>query len=293
MKTICLQESSHIQFQIRQIGAGGNGGYFFRNLLQLISSYQANDSKTKDRFDVLIADGDLVEKKNLKNQLFSEEDISDKKVIALSDRYGGHYDVETKRVTEYITTTDMLRRLFPTVTNGRQVIPVLVGMIDNDRTRQLFDEFFFSEEVTDLVWIDLGIEGMTTFDDPNQEQLKIMNESGFGGQCVIGLKWKGSVILPPVTRVYPNILDNDRTSFPGQSCGELLPENPQRIMTNQFAAQVASMVMNNLFHTKSIYANVINFNAQFGQMKATFLSADQVGEFEKARGLVTAGGEKE
>ena len=83
-------------------------------------------------------------------------------------------------------------------------------------------------------------------------------------------KWGGQEILLPTTRVYPNILENDHTAFPGQSCGELLPNNPQRITTNQFAAQVASMVMNNLLHTKSISLSVINFNAQFGQMKPTF-----------------------
>lgn len=290
MKTICLQEKQYVHFLIRQIGAGGNGGYFFRNLLQLVSSYKAMNSSYRDEalFDVLIADGDEVEKKNLRNQLFSEDDVSERKVIALADRYGGHYDVDTKRLAEYVTSLDMLQRLFPKPDNGRQIIPVLVGMVDNDRSRQLFDEFFHSEEVSDLVWIDSGIEGMKLFDRPNLEEKKIMNESGFGGQCVISLKWRGEVILPPVTRVYPNILENDHTAFPGQSCGELLPENPQRIMTNQFAAQVASIVMNNLFHTKSIYASVINFNAQFGQMKPTFLTSEQVSDFERAKRKGTA-----
>ncbi|MCY9665762.1 thiamine biosynthesis protein ThiF [Paenibacillus alginolyticus] len=292
MKTICLQENQYIHFLIRQIGAGGNGGYFFRNLLQLVSSYKAlNSSYRNDAlFDVLIADGDEVEKKNLRNQLFSDDDVTEKlkKVVALADRYGGHYNVDAKRVTEYVTSLDMLHRLFPSPDNGRQIIPILVGMVDNDRSRQLFDEFFFSDEVSDLVWIDLGIEGMTQFERPNSEEKKIINASGWGGQCVIGLKWHGDVILPPVTRVYPNILENDHTAFPGQSCGEMLPENPQRIMSNQIAAQVASMVMNNLFHTKSLYASVINFNAQLGQMKPTFLTSDQVNDFERAKRKVTA-----
>lgn len=288
MKSICLQEEQYVHFVIRQIGAGGNGGYFFRNLLQLVSSYKATNTSYREEalFDILIADGDEVEKKNLRNQLFSEDDVSEKKAIALADRYGGHYDVETKRLTEYITSLDMLQRLFPKLDNGRQIIPVLVGMVDNDRSRQLFDEFFHSDEVSDLVWIDLGIEGMTLFDHPNSEEKKILNESGFGGQCVIGLKWGGEVILPPVTKVYPNILENDHTAFPGQSCGELLPENPQRIMTNQFAAQVASIVMNNLFHTKSIYASMINFNAQLGQMKPTFLTSEQVLDYQKVKSKV-------
>ena len=223
----------------------------------------------------------------MRNQLFSEEDVSEKKPVALADRYGGHYDVDVKRVTEYVTSLEMLHRLFRKPDNGRQIIPILIGMVDNDRTRQLFDEYFYSDEVSDLIWIDLGIEGMTEFERPNAEQKKIMNESGFGGQCVIGLKWGGQEILLPTTRVYPNILENDHTAFPGQSCGELLPNNPQRITTNQFAAQVASMVMNNLLHTKSIYASVINFNAQFGQMKPTFLTTEQFNNFENAKKKVT------
>lgn len=286
MKTICLQEKKYVHFLIRQIGAGGNGGYFFRNLLQLIASYKSmsrNSYREEALFDVLLADGDEVESKNLRNQLFCEDDISEKKVIALSDRYGGHYEVETKRVPEYITSLEMIGRLFPKLDNGRQIIPILVGMVDNDRTRQLFDEYFHSEEVSDLVWIDLGIEGMAAFERPNEEQKRIISESGWGGQCIIGLKWNGEVILPPVTRVYSNILENDHTAFPGESCGAILSDNPQRIMTNQMAAQVATMVMNNLFYMKSIYASAINFNAQLGQMKPTFITAEQLKSFSNSR----------
>lgn len=62
-------------------------------------------------FDVLISDGDEVEKKNLRNQLFTDDDATEKlkKVVALADRYGGHYNVDAKRVTEYVTSQDMLR----------------------------------------------------------------------------------------------------------------------------------------------------------------------------------------
>ncbi|MGF7036085.1 hypothetical protein J2T17_007136 [Paenibacillus mucilaginosus] len=281
MKKLLLQEKKYVYFQVRLIGCGGNGGYLFRNLLQMISTYGTDEGN--QMYDVLLADGDVVEKGNLKNQLYDHDDVGLHKAISLIERYSAHYGVPVKRVTEYITSTDMLRRMFPPVDNGRQVIPVLIGAVDNDRSRQLMDDYFYSDEVHDLIWIDLGIEAMTVFENPTAEQKRIMEESGFGGQCVVGVKWKGSVVLEPVTRVYTNILENDLTAFPGESCGELLPNYPQRLTTNQTAAQVGTMVLNNLFHTKIVYTHVTNFNTQFAQMKSTYLTDEQVKRFENAK----------
>ena len=73
MKTICLQEKSYVHFLIRQVGTGGNGGYFFRNLLQLISSYKAatkSGYREEVLYDVLIADGDIVVEKEFEKPTF-------------------------------------------------------------------------------------------------------------------------------------------------------------------------------------------------------------------------------
>lgn len=279
MRTIQLQTTKHLTFHIRMMGTGGNGSYFFRNLLQMIRGYIDSDNST--RFNVGIADGDKVEEKNLRNQLFTDEDVYEHKTSALIDRYANHYDVDVRDYPHYVTSIEQLQELFniPEDSSNRKTIPVLIGMVDNDRTRQLFHEYFYRNDVSDLIWIDLGIEDTDIIAIPSQEEQKRLQTIGFSGQCVIGLKWKGEIVLPPVTDVYENILLAEDV-FPGMSCGDILPSNPQRMITNQTAAHIASMIVNTLFFTKSIMVSEINFNAQLGHIKPTYITKEQYEHFE-------------
>jgi hypothetical protein len=113
--------------------------------------------------------------------------------------------------------------------------------------------------VDTLLWLDAGVKGVDitkTSDD------KTVRESGFTGQIVLGFKYRGKVILEPVTSVFPDMLEDASSSFPDESCGELIINNPQRSATNRMAAMLSNNVMNNLFHSQRIYNHIINFNAQ-------------------------------
>ncbi len=90
----------------------------------------------------------------------------------------------------------------------------------------------------------------------------MIQNSGFSGQIVIGFKYKGEVILDPVTDCFPDMLEGAATHFPDESCGELIINNPQRSATNKMAAMIANNVMNNLFHSQRIYNHIVNFSAQ-------------------------------
>lgn len=280
MLQLNLQEEKKVIYHIVQCGAGGNGGYFFRNLMQIIHGYSR--TSTSLAFDVLLIDGDRVETKNLNNQLYTSEDVNDYKVESLIERYAEHYELEVKALTKYVTSLEMLHDAFAHQ-HTEQVIPILVGMVDNNRTRQLFHQYFHDETVQNLIWIDLGIEDTEMITNPSEEERYRMMQTGFSGQCVIGLKWKGEVILKPVTDVYANILEDDHTSFPGQSCGDVLPSNPQRMMTNQTASHVASSIMNTLFHTQAIIVSEVNFNAQYAHSKPNYLTKDLVMKFESLK----------
>ncbi|WP_079708731.1 hypothetical protein [Paraliobacillus ryukyuensis] len=63
---------------------------------------------------------------------------------------------------------------------------------------------------------------------------------------------------------FPDMLEDATSHFPDESCWELIRDNPQRSVTNRMAALLVNNIMNNLFHSQSIYNHVLNFNAQTG-----------------------------
>ncbi|MDQ0255561.1 hypothetical protein J2S74_002943 [Evansella vedderi] len=292
-KPLVIQEKRRILLQIIIAGTGANGSHFLRNILQNIraklDSFSHSSVPTLD-VDITIVDKDKVERKNLGNQLFDKDDIDEYKCVALAERYGEHYNLDIKRVTEYIKSIDMLKALFPPIediSNETQVIPILCGMVDNNKSRQLFDEFFNLPDVDNLIYLDLGVEGVSiTNKATNQlteDEKRSIRNSGFGGQCVVGVKNRGEVILPPVGSVYSNILEDAGSSFPDESCGEAVINNPQRVDTNRLAAEVAATYINNLLHTGSIYSHRIEFNAQYGGSRPVFIQDESINKLKEVR----------
>ncbi|MEK5183345.1 ThiF family adenylyltransferase [Paenibacillus sp. FSL P4-0288] len=283
MNIITINEKQAILYKLVVVGGGGNGSHFVRSMLQTISGFLTSSSEKRIRFDITLVDGDKVETKNFHRQLFDSEDLGDYKVVSLQERYGDYYGHEVKTVTEYCTTIEMLTNLFAEddldISRNVQVVPILFGFVDNNKTRQLFDTFFHSNEMDTLIWIDAGIEGVLHFENPTPENIKTIDYSGFGGQVVCGYKYHGQVIMAPVTRVYSNMLEDEKTFFPDQSCGDTIIENPQRLATNQMAAQISILFFNNLLHNNSIYTHKVNFNAQFAQSKPTFLTSEMVSAY--------------
>ena len=288
---------TNLFFDLVQIGAGANGGAFFRSLCQDIATHFASFRSNKGKrvtfgVNLVICDADRYETKNLANQLCLSEDLGDFKVEALAERYAEVYDVSVGTVTSYVKGFDMLDRLFTKkdVTDSYQQVKVLLGMVDNNRTRQLFHDYFYSDHVQNLIWIDTGVTGVEVLDKPEEEwtaeERLSVQQSGFSGQVVVGFKYKGEVILPPVTNIFPEMLEDAKSSFPDESCGELVINNPQRSATNRMAALLANNIMNNLFHSQSIYNHFINFNAQTGMSggRSGSITDEQVQKFEQVKG---------
>lgn len=251
------------------------------------NKYNSSSERPPFDVDITIVDADKYEPKNKGNQLCTDDDMNEYKVVALAERYGDHYDIEVNRVTEYVKDLNMMRLLFPDYKDefGKQVqiIKILVGMVDNNKSRQLFDAYFYSDDVKDLIYLDAGVEGVAVLDKPEseftEEDWERVNSSGFGGQVCIGVKIKGEVVLEPVGRVYSNILEDAHSAFPDESCGALIVNNPQRCMTNQMAAQLSSAYINNLLHTGSIFTHYCNFNSQFGGSRPVFVSDKVIERF--------------
>lgn len=270
-------EYENVKMQVVIVGAGANGSHFFRSFLQDVTTHYGGTLDKKWHVDITLCDKDEVERKNLSNQVFAEEDIGDPKVIALSDRYGSHYGVEVKTLPDYITNQDTLHRLFTPLQAPEtvQVIPILISMVDNTATRKIFDEFFFSDYLPDLIYIDAGVEGVSVDKTLSKEE---KDSTGFSGQVCTGVKMDGKVWLEPVMRVYPDMWE-DKDYLPEQSCGEAIVNNPQRSATNKMAATLSNGVMNNLMHNNMIYVHHVDFNAQFGGSRPTFIKSSLIKEY--------------
>ena len=274
-----IVDSTKTFYQIVCIGAGANGSHFVRNLLQDIATYRESTFLTwgRARFpaNIIIADGDRVETKNLSNQLFDTEDVGLFKVDALAERYGVHYEVDVYAISEYVTSIEKLQSMFEmNKQHNGKVIPILIGLVDNNRTRMLMHEFFHSQILPELVYIDVGVEGVLLKEqllrNPNAEE--IIKGSGFSGQVVCGYKKDNQVLLPPVADVYSSISADEESVFPNQSCGDLILQNPQRSATNKMAAQLTNTFINNLFHSGEIVQEELIFNARYGSSQARFVS---------------------
>jgi hypothetical protein len=276
---IHFPRSLSLQFLI--VGVGANGSHFFRGLCQdlrtHLNAYKGNSYNCPFYLDhIMLVDGDLVEKKNLGNQLFEEDEVGEYKVCALAERYGEHYNLEVLRRTEYIRDVSEISRLMiKRTSNTRIALPVIVGMLDNNATRQLLDTYFRSEEVENLLYLDAGVHGVSL-----DRWEKPRPDTGNSGQVCVGLKFNGNIVLEPVGGLYPEVLTDVESQMPG--CGVLIQSAPQRGSTNKFAAQIANNVINTLLTERAIMVHQVTFDSRMCGSRPVYVSNAQVEAMKQA-----------
>ena len=130
--------------KVVMLGAGGTGGHIAPHLYRLL---YALDRPVR----FIICDGDVVEKKNLVRQNFIPADLGENKARVLAERYASVFGMKTEYVPEFIESEERLRRLLePGIFRmgnswsdpvfQEQVI--LIGAVDNNRSRQLCHSVF-------------------------------------------------------------------------------------------------------------------------------------------------------
>ena len=218
--------------KIVMIGAGGTGGHIAPHLYRLLY--------TLDRpVRFIICDGDIVEEKNLVRQNFTEADLGLNKARVAAERYSNVFGLETSYVPDFIENVERLEELVtPKVwragTYGAETISeqvILIGAVDNNRSRQLCHEVFLNTE--ELIYIDSG----------NGE---------YTGQVVCGIRRYGRTYYKPVGMLYPDLAQPDGL-FPSEvSCADASVSAPQTIVANLMAATaVVTMIYNILVVGKS------------------------------------------
>ena len=211
--------------KIVMIGAGGTGGHIAPHLYRLL---YALDRPVR----FIICDGDIVEEKNLVRQNFTEADLGLNKARVAAERYSNVFGLETSYVPDFIESVERLEELVtPKIwragTYGAETISeqvILIGAVDNNRSRQLCHEVFLNTE--ELIYIDSG----------NGE---------YTGQVVCGIRRYGRTYYKPVGMLYPDLAQPDDL-FPSEVSA------PQTIVANLMAATaVVTMIYNILVVGKS------------------------------------------
>lgn len=272
---IKLKEKPCFQFTV--VGCGANGSHFFRGLCQDLRTHLNATRNDWDRQfgyqHILLIDGDKVEEKNIGNQLFDHDEVGEYKVRALAERYGEHNNLEVLWNLSYIQEPSEISRLMPV--EFKNHMPILISMVDNNATRQTFENYFRSKEVENLIYIDAGVHAAMR----DEQSGKMRPETGNNGQIVVGFKYKGEVILESVGGVYPNIMTD--TDSPAPGCGVVVQSQPQRLTTNKFAAQIANNIVSSLLSEQAIFVHQSTFDARMCGLRSIHVSREQADHYDR------------
>lgn len=211
--------------KIIMIGAGGTGGHIAPHLYRLLYALERP-------VKFIVCDGDIVEEKNLVRQNFTEADLGLNKARVVAERYSDVFGLETSYVPDFIESAEKLEELIkPDIRRVSEYssktvteLVILIGAVDNNRSRQLCHEVFMNAE--NLVYIDSG----------NGE---------YTGQVVCGIRCRGTTYYKPVGELYPDMAQADDL-FPSEvSCADASVSAPQTIVANLMAATaVVTMIYN-------------------------------------------------
>jgi hypothetical protein len=224
------------------LGAGGTGGHIAPHLYRLLH--------TLDRpVNVVIADGDIVEQKNLIRQNFISADLGRNKARVLAERYASAFGMEVHYIPDFVESEDRLTELitpdrYHTGTYSRRYEEghsILIGCVDNNRSRRLCHEVFNKSD--NLIYLDSG----------NGE---------YTGQVVCGIRRNGRTYYKPVGEVYPDVLDvTDK--FPTElSCAEASVSAPQSIVANIMAATAVVSYLYNILILGGIEVRSVTFSTK-------------------------------
>jgi len=255
------------------LGAGGTGSYVIQQVAQMLSIFNI-----KSRF--IIADHDIFEEKNKKNQLILDKDVGERKAKVLAKRYSGAFQVDIGYYDkEYVEDVETLKSLFQYTEYGNTFnyfeFPILLGCVDNNFTRQIAHEFFNQSE--NLLYIDSGIESVKVpegksindFSNWSKDETESFKSSGFTGQIVAGLRLHNETVVEPLADLFPNVLEDDDTIAPSEAaCSSIVSSHPERVINNRLAAQCMCNYLNEFFDSGSLSNNITYFHSKRNMVRS-------------------------
>lgn len=222
---------------ILQVGAGGIGSAVAADLARLIYSV-----RERCTISYRIADGDRVEESNLLRQNFINPDLAKNKAMVLAERYSRAYGIPISYFDQYVTDKETFDDLlFPPDGYDWHKDIIMIGCVDDNGARKLMHEVFMSRY--NILWLDGGNE---TYD----------------GQVVLGYKKEGIIILPPVSRVYKDILEAGAPQRSLDNCAAVVAEKPQAYSANKMAATIMMSFLYNIIVNKACETHMATFDCR-------------------------------
>lgn len=257
---------TNFNFHFIVIGVGGNGSELVPRLCRQIALRRHADSHAT-RHKITICDADIVEEKNLVRQNFFSSDLGKNKAEIMGLKCSTIFDIPVTAVTEYVETKKMLDGIV-SLQADEDVVPFIIGCVDNNATRALIHSYVTDENVSlPIFYMDAG----------NEE---------FAGQVVLGAKLRRtdkasgtvgpdiySFNLPFVANHHPEILAPKQDKFASQlSCAERAESNPQAAVTNLEAANIMFQMISNCLEGKIDY-HYVSFDAEKSTRRVIFNTA--------------------
>jgi PRTRC genetic system ThiF family protein len=225
--------------KIIMLGAGGTGGHVAPHLYRLACTLPRP-------VKVIIADGDIVEQKNLVRQNFISADLGRNKARVLAERYASAFGMEAHYIPEFIEDEEKLNMLLKSNLYSQGELSILIGAVDNNKSRRLCHQAF--TKAANLVYIDSG----------NGE---------YTGQVVCGIRRNDITYYKPVGETYPDVL-LDTDTFPTElSCAQAAVSAPQSIAANIMAAAAVVSYLYNILVLGSIETRSITFSTKTVNLK--------------------------
>lgn len=226
------------------IGAGGTGGFAFTNLTRLFAGTD---------IPIHIYDGDVVEPKNLKRQMFTKDDVDVHKSTALKQNAEATIlDCQPiMAYNDYIVDADSLLAdiLINTEVDGTAII---ISAVDNVATRLLINECV-SKCTIPYVHIDSG--------NNNQGGQVVFTTSHMVEETRSAFESPTRVQLANMFETYPE-LNTVKDDNPGvtRSCGDVVESEPQAMMANSRNGDIIANIVMTLVNGGTLPGNVYESN---------------------------------
>lgn len=230
--------------KILVVGCGGTGGHLIPHLARMIGVMRHNSHTT----ELILADGDVVEEKNLVRQNFVGADLGKNKAVVMAARYSRAFGYEIIAFTEDLESRKAIIDLIGAGT------AMVVGCVDNNASRRVINEWFSQSNIyCDRFWIDSG----------NEES---------AGQVILGYnppvnrpfgsRAAALFSTPTVLEVFPE-MQEDGGSFNSQlSCAERAQSAPQNMQTNVTAATITMNYIQKILRREPLKSHGVDFSIE-------------------------------
>lgn len=265
---------------IVQVGVGGTGGYLAQHIAQLLGT-------SGKKASYVIADPDVIEEKNLRNQMFLKSEVGLKKADVIARRYSAAYGIDIGVYSDsYVESPKQLKSLFSmeymtyeSYSTHKLFLPIIVGCVDNHYTRHVIYDLF--REMKTGIWIDVGNESTVVPSDwrtrPksqwSEEELEAYCKSGWSGQVVTGVHLN-LFRQDSIAELDQIEMDEDTLRPSELSCAELSASEPQRLIVNKFAALAVANILTEIIEEHSISSHITFFHAKKGYMRSIEVSIE-------------------